>query len=211
MISVVRRFSLVLFIALAVTACASVPQPQSSLTSQFQESDRVIAGFDVDAVTDAPLDIIIAVKLDAPRDDVWALVGDHFRVKEWVPHMSESRLLEEVSTNREFPIVATRQCVLHATGLTMTVVDDIVFENDFAYGYSINRQRSKGPKPVRDHLGVFTAEETSDGGTLLTWRQYWRKGITGQVAAPYMRRRFMEPAINNLIALFGGERVDISD
>lgn len=192
-----------------LAACSSLPRANSFEASNFKQKARIIDGFNVDTVTNAPLDIIISVRLKAPREDVWELVSDHDRLPEWVPNMTESKLLDEISTNRDFPIIATRQCILRA-GIKMTVVDDIVFETDFAYGYSINRERSKGPKPVKDHLGIFTAEALANGDTLLTWRQFWKKGIMGQVAAPYMRRRFMEPAIDNLISEFGGERVSIT-
>lgn len=61
--------------------------------------------------------------------------------------------------------------------------------------------------PMSRHLGIFTVEPTAEGHTVLTWRQYWRKGFMGRVAAPHMKRKYMVPALEGLVARWGGERI----
>ena len=77
--------ALALGLSITVSSCASVPQPTSVAVSQYAPDSRVIEGFDVNTVTDAPLDIMIVLQLDAPPKEVWDLVGDHTRLNEWFP------------------------------------------------------------------------------------------------------------------------------
>ncbi len=193
----------------AVPACTNIPQPTSTAVSQYSPQSRIIEGFDVSTVTDAPLDIMIIVRLDASPEDVWDLVGDHNRLNDWFPKIASSYILEdEPSTNRDFEFLFTRQCEFDGDILT----EDIPFDNGVnAYAYSINADRTNVMVPMSDHLGMFVVEPYGEAGSLLTWRQYWKKGFMGQFAAPYMRGKYMEPAIDSLIERFGGERVSLTE
>lgn len=174
--------------------------------SKYPADARVIAGFNVDTVSKAPLDILIQARLEAPAGKVWALIGDHKRLPEWFKSVGRVDILPERSNNRSFPIVLTRQCAFEDKTLT----EDIAFidPEQMAYAYSVNKERSTAMMPMENHVGVFTVEPLGPNESLLSWRQYWDKGLMGLVAAPMMKSKYMDPAVQALIARFGGELVE---
>ncbi|WP_299138402.1 SRPBCC family protein [uncultured Tateyamaria sp.] len=186
---------------------ASIAGQAFALGSRFPHDQRTIGNFRVDTVTSAALDQTFALQLDAAPSSVWELVGSHTRLNEWFPGIARAYVLEPTSTNRSFAPLFTRQCEFEGDLLT----EDIPYDNGRdAYAYSINKDRSNVLVPISDHLGVFTVEPVQGGKSLLVWRQYWRKGLMGQVGVPRLVNRYMKPGLQNLVDRYGGGFVAVS-
>lgn len=191
----------------ALTSGHTPARAEQSVKSKHAPQTRTFAGYQIDQATKAPLDILLAARLKAPAETVWALVGDHKRLGEWLRSISRVEILPETSKNRRFAIIATRQCTFDEKILT----EDIPLYDaaGMVYAYSINKERSNIFMPLNNHLGVFSVERLANGSSLLSWRQFWDKELLGYVAAPMMKAKYMDTAMDGLIERFGGELVSV--
>jgi hypothetical protein len=205
-VSMLSRRAVVALMASSLTVAALSPALAKPVKSAYPVDARIIAGFNIDTVTKAPLDILMQVHVKAPADKVWALVGDHKRLPEWHKAIAHVDVLKDKSSNRSFPVALTRVCTLDDKTLT----EDIAFQDakQMTYVYAINKDKSNVMVPMENHAGVFTVEALGPNDSLVSWRQFWDKGVMGLVAAPMMKAKYMDPAMQALIDTFGGEAVE---
>ncbi len=81
----------------------------------------------------------------------------------------------------------------------------VTFEQDRSYTYRVRMDRSEMKMPLQDHLGSFVIEATPRG-CAITWQQHFRARwyVPSAMLRWQMRDRMMRPAVEALIAKYGG-------
>ena len=191
---------------LVVTGCSSVSLSEdfeSLLNTTYPIGDRLVGDYDTTILTEAPLRSLVIAKLDVPADEAFALMltGLH----KWFPGV-----LEFTWTNTDDGrIVAGSVRTGDYEGERMVEPVRHIDPGHF-YVYQIDLEATGKFIPIKEHMGVFTVEALSDDSSLVIWRQYFRNCIplTGQLIAWVMEDRIAESAFDNLVELYGGERID---
>ncbi len=154
------------------------------------------------APTSAALQIELRFHLRLPPTDAFDMVT--FRLPEWFGQIDQVTW-DNARSERgpaEAGVCSTRACVI---GGKVLYEDIAAFEAGRLYAYRADMARSTMKMPIRDHLGMFEVE-AADGGSLVTWRQYFRPPFwpLGAVVRWYMRDRMMRPAVKALLTKHGG-------
>ena len=175
-----------LAITLALLSATATP----AVAQQPDTSPRAVAGFDVGAATTAPLQLTKTVHLEATPATVFALISDHEAMPVWLPG------LHRVSVERSPAGGVARTCTLENGA---SVKESIVgYRQNSLLAYSA---APGNPFGLGDHLGVAQVE-AADGGTLLTWRQYFEHQAPETITP--MLDGMMQAGLENLAKRFGG-------
>ena len=178
-----KRLCLCLALLSGTATFAVAQQPGASL--------RTVAGFNVDAATDAPLRLTKTVHLNAAPATVFALVSDHEAMPTWLPG------LHQVSVERSPAGGVARTCSLENGA---SVKESIVgYQQNSLLAYSA---APGNPFGLGDHLGIAQVEPADGGRTLLTWRQYFDHQAP-ETMTP-MLDGMMQGGMENLAKRFGG-------
>ncbi len=80
-----------------------------------------------------------------------------------------------------------------------------------SYSYRADIERSTMKMPLASHLGTFELEP-DEGGTKVTWRQYFRAKwfVPAAMLRWQMRDKMMRPAVDGLLAKHGGRWVRVA-
>ena len=164
-------------------------------------TEYVVDGFDIEGWTNAPLRLQHAIRLAAPRTDVFALIADHGRIPEWFPMVAQ---VDVCNQHADAPggIGAIRYCTL-TNGVVMA--ETILACNaPQLLCYAIHEDNVFG---LRNHLGVITLEVTNahaaDDHTILTWQHYFNHTNPGAMVAKLDAN--LRVGLQNLMDHFGGE------
>jgi len=187
-------------------ACSSVTiheEFEDELNSAFPITQRVVGGFDTTPLTLAPLRSLVIARVNLPREEAFQLMltGIH----EWFPGVEEFEWTK-MDNGR---IVAGSVRVGNYKGSTM--VEPIRFLRDgHFYVYQMDLHATTKFIPIREHMGIFTVESLSADKSLIVWRQYFDNTIpfTGKLIAWVMENQTAEPAFDQLVQVFGGERIE---
>lgn len=204
-----RLFSLLTIstVALVGLTASAAPQEGSTFryTSHYHHADRKVEQLDVDQLTAAPLQIVMMARLNLPPAQTFDLVSR--QLPKWisqVPHVAWDH--SHSAAAGQCGPGSVRQC---AFGKDQIFEDIKYWQEGRVYAYSVDPDRSTAPFPIKHHLGVFIVESDGNGGSLVTWRQYFnRKFSLMAPMAGFGMRRIMKPGLEKLVAQHGGELVD---
>ena len=164
-----------------------------------QQAQRLIRGFDVDSVTNAPLQLVQYAQLDASHESVFETVSDHASLHKFTRTIQHIDIDNSNTAVRQGCDIGTlRYC---HTPLRMTIQETIVcWQPPLMYGYQIKNFQ----KVLPDHLGLVLTEPMGDSKTLLTWRTYFNGRMVGGYFARATLGLILPDLVNNLVAHFGG-------
>lgn len=193
-------------VLLLTMGCSSVfvgDEFEASLHTKYPPRDRVVGEFDTRTVSDAPLRALVIARVDVPREEAFDLVltGIHA----WFPNVEEFTWTK----TDDGEIVAGSVRTGDFKGSVM--VEPVRYiDPGHAYVYQIDLEATTKFIPVSGHMGVFTVEALSNTSSLIIWRQYFQNTIplTGRIVAWVMEDRIAERAVDNLVRIHGGERID---
>jgi hypothetical protein len=152
-------------------------------------TDKIIAMttsprlFNAKNFTSAPQQIRKTRYIDAPIEDVWAIVANHGGMTEWMPMISHVELTKSNDAG-EFSEGCERECQFGPDLLKEKI---IFWDAPYGYAYSIADMHL-----VRDHVGHFQLIP-SGSGTEVIWRQYFYPN--SNFAMNFVSRRVMMPSV----------------
>lgn len=153
------------------------------------------------ATPTSPLQIELRFVLKRPAAEVFDLVS--LRLTEWFSS------IHAVSWDHSKSVRAggvgacsERACDFGGKALIETIVE---WEPGRRYAYRAEMDRSEMKMPFDGHLGTFELRPV-DGGTLVTWRQYFTPKwfVPGFMLRWQLGDRLMKPAVEGLFAKYGG-------
>lgn len=157
--------------------------------------------------TEAPLQIELRFRVHRSAAETFDLVTT--RLPEWFGAIHEVRWDHTRSTRGPGKIGACseRACDFDGKLLREEIVS---FEPGRRYAYRVDFARSEMKMPLADHLGVFEVEP-HERGAVVTWRQHFRARwyVPAALLRWQMRDKMMRPAVENLLARFGGAWLDL--
>ncbi|MEL6106528.1 MAG: SRPBCC family protein [Planctomycetota bacterium] len=171
------------------------------VASAYGQTDqkRLVGSFDVDAKTTAPLQLVAQVRLLAEPGKVFKLLERYEAMPKWMPVLQEVNV-DRSGSNGSSGVGCNRSCKLKNG---MTVTESIVgFEPNNFIAYSLTRDNPMG---LKGHLALATVEPHPEGGTLLTWRQYFDHPDSAQMNQ--MMSDMLLTGYDALLKGFGGEHV----
>ena len=197
--------------AVLFQACSTIPTEGSAkqYTSQHQRATHTVDGFNVRSVTQAPEQIVLMFRVDIEPAHAFELVSDIEQLSTWFTDI-QNPAMDNTHSSRgpnAMGVNSIRSCSLDGEYL----YEDIVHydEKNLSYAYSINFDKSTVNFPISNQVSLFTVESDEHGGSLVTWRHYYDKNfhITAPVLNFAMKKMILEPAVDNLISQYGGEKV----
>lgn len=151
----------------------------------------------------APLQIELRFRLQVPPAEAFDLVAN--RLPEWFGaiHSVKWDHSRSAAGPGQTGACSERVCDFGGKALREEIV---AFEPGRSYSYRADMARSEMKMPLSDHLGSFVIEQ-AEGGSAVTWRQYFRARwyMPTFMLRWQMRDRMMRPAINGLLSKYGGE------
>lgn len=158
---------------------------------------RVVGAVQVDQLTQAPLQIVRSISLDAAPEEVFRFVTDHSK---WPGLLSA---VESVSVSGNGRTGSTRSFAL--TG-GAKIAERIVAYNEpgadgtgtFAYSVSPDN-----PFGVQGHLAVLELRPADDGGTVLNYHQIFDHPDLNAIAPAIAQGT--DEIVGNILYRFGGE------
>ena len=158
-------------------------------------------------IPQAPLQIELRFVLHLPPVAVFDLVA--FRLPEW---FGEIHAVQWDHTRSEEGSGLPGACSERACDFGGKILREqiVAFQPGRRYAYRADMDRSDLKMPLSDHLGTFDIEGV-DGGSLVTWRQYFRPRwfVPASLLRWQMRDRMMRPAVEGLIARHGGRWMSV--
>ncbi len=148
--------------------------------------------------THGPLQIELRFRLALPPAETFDLVAN--RLPEWFGAIHSVRWDDARST---------RVCNIGGKSLCEEIVS---FEEGRRYTYRADMDRSEMKMPLQDHLGSFEIADAAAGGSDVRWQQYFRPRwyMPAAMLRWQMRDRMMRPAVDALLAKYGGEWVSLA-
>lgn len=174
-----------------------------SLHPQYGADDRQFGALNIEDLTQAKQYAMSIAHLNAPPDTVFEKVADHQNLRDWVPminHLVEVDHSHSISPGNS-DVGTIRTCEFGGD----TLVEEIRYWKE-GVGYAYSVREGKGVA-VKNHLGVIWLESDGQGGTYLTWRQFFEKkpwSFKAQIM-PFMMTHVMNKAMKNLTKEWGGE------
>ncbi len=172
-----------------------------SMTSDIeQKNTRVIRGFDIDSVTDAPLQLTEYAYLNADHKDVFAVVSDHASLHQFTLTISRVDVDNSlVQLPDEVGVGTMRYC---HTPAGLTLHESIVtWQPPVMYGYMIRNFQMILPH----HLGIILTEPTEKGKTLLSWNTYFDGRLIGGTFARITLGIILPDMVKNMAKHFDGQ------
>lgn len=190
---------------LTATACSTFKavDPTASYQPHYKSSARTLGNLNVDSITTAPLQFYGVARLNTSPEVAYKYVSDLEAIKEWLPVAKDiTKLDHSKSLTPGKPGQGTlRYAVSH---LGTEAVETITYwEDGVGYGYSLLENPGI---PMTDHLAVLQVESDGNGGTLVTYRQYFNPKVSfyGSLTT-FFSGVILNRAMKNLADKFDGE------
>ena len=138
------------------------------------------------------------VAIEAPRDQVWALVADSSRLAEWAPPVKE---VSELSHGPE-GVGTTRVCQVEFGGRSGTMTERCVeFEPGHRAAYVVDADSLGFGRLFADYGFAITIDDGLHGGSIARTETYYtpRNRLFKLINALIMRRRF-ENTVDDLLS-----------
>jgi len=194
---------LVAMILQVTTSCTSFQtEPEGAspeLTTSFAHASNRIGPFAIDTVTAAPLQIVAMAYVELPPEDVFDLTVTGLGT--WVTQVDHTRS----ATPGQMGVGSLRSSTFDGSRLQERIVH---WDPPRSYAFRILVEESEADLPITDHMGLFLVEPR-DGGSLLTWRQYFEpnSGLRGYLVTGFLKDSMMRAALNRLAQQHGGTLV----
>ena len=133
--------------------------------------------------TSAPQQIRKKSFIDAPIEEVWAIVADHQGMTEWMPMISQVNLVEANDAG-EWGEGCERHCQFGPDTLKEKIVH---WNPPYGYAYAISDMHL-----VRDHVGYMQLIPVGEG-TEVIWTQYFHPN--GNLLKNFMAKNIMLPTV----------------
>jgi uncharacterized protein YndB with AHSA1/START domain len=136
--------------------------------------------------------------IDAPREQVWAVVADSNRLVEWAPPVKE---VSELSDGPE-GVGTTRLCQVEFGGRSGTMTERCVaFEPPHRAAYVVDDDSLGFGRMFADYGFTITIEDDLHGGSIARTETYYtpRNPLFKLINAVIMRRRF-ESTVDDLLS-----------
>lgn len=197
-------------ILVSTTGCSSLPKTTEGATlatrSQYMHNQAKIDQFNIDTYTDSPLQVVVMANLKVPPEKAFDLVARD--LPSWFEGIPSVEWNHDGSKNKNtFGEGSTRKCQFNGDLL----VENINFwDEGHIYSYSAKMDQSTVSMPIYDHLGLFIVESDKKGGSIVTWRQYFKKKfhMMSPIMNWYMRTKMMEPNLQNIVNKYGGTLIE---
>lgn len=150
----------------------------------------------------SPLQVELTFVLNITPAEAFDLMAH--RLNEWFTAIhaitwDDSRSVSGAGTHGA---CSERSCDFGGKALKEVIVS---YEPGRRYTYRVDMTRSEMKMPLDDHLGSFDFEAVA-GGCRVVWRQYFKPKwfVPGVMLRWQMGSRMMRPAVENLLAKYGG-------
>jgi len=175
----------------------------SSAVDSSLVKERKIGSFNVDSVTNAPLQIEVSLKLNISQEAAFKLVFND--LESWFKEIQGVKWDNSNSTDGlDKPgLNSFRACGFGGKKLYENIV---FYEYPNAYGYVVDMKKSTASFPVKDPLGVFLVESKGSNECILTWRQYFNKKLhpAALIINFMVKNVLMKKNLKTLINKYGG-------
>ena len=166
-------------------------------TTLSSQKDRVVKGFNIDSVTDAPLQLAQYAFLNASQGDVFDLVSDHEGMAD-LSFTIAKVTLDESKSETPCGKGTKRFC---RTPVRFVLEEEIVcWKPPEMYGYKVLNCEMIIPA----HLGLVVIEKLSEDTSLLIWRTYFNGRIVGGLFARTTLGVVLPDLVSNVAARFNG-------
>lgn len=204
-----------LFLVLLLTwlsACGSHSVKEGSTpqyTSAFVRTPEQVARLKIKNYTSAPLRVTKMVQLDIPLVEAFDLFAH--RVPEWFSDIQEVRYFKNgVEASKEGLKPPFRRESLFKDEKLVERIS--VYLPLRAFGYQTDKSRSEASFPIRNHFGLMLFEADGEGGSLVTWLQYYDKEAS--IFYPLITTAYsygMETALSDVVEKYGGTLVEVKN
>ncbi|MEO0376819.1 MAG: SRPBCC family protein [Cyanobacteria bacterium P01_A01_bin.17] len=155
------------------------------------------------AVPTSPLRASIKFQLEATPDEVFDYISSEQTLPEWMPGLESLRY--------DHSNVITPGVLGKGSRRTMMFGEQSELEEIVEFNRpTVVAYRILEGVPVKNHLAVFIIEESDRNRSTVTWNQYFdieRSSASGWLM-PFMVRRFINDAQDNLFNKFGGIAIE---
>lgn len=146
----------------------------------------------------------MSLRLQASPNELFEYLSDQQTLPEWMPGLESVAYDHSASSTPETLGEGSLRTMMFGDQAEVEKIVQFDPPNLIAY------QILEGV-PLRNHLAIMRIEESDDGRSDFTWYQYFdikRSSVFGWLM-PFMVKRFMNEAQENLMERFGGERVKL--
>ena len=156
--------------------------------------------FEVDPLrfTQAPLRAEQTVSLNAPPEEVWALISDHEKLPMYLSFVQKVTV-DNSNASTANGVGAVRNCSIGAMALEEEIR---VWEPNRALAYGL---REGNPMGMSGHLGVVLLAPNETGGTTVRWQFYFNHPDADMMAT--QAAGALQQGLSGLIEIFGGAEV----
>jgi hypothetical protein len=181
----------------ALPSAKSTTVDKEAIMKNIDESNRVIHGFAIDSVSDAPLQLAQYALLYASQQDVFELVSDHEGMSQHT--FSLAKVSFDDSKAKSACGEGTKRFC--STPVGFVIKEEIVcWQAPKIYGYAILNATTLLPQ----HLGLVQVEELDDHRTLLMWRTYFHGRMVGGLFARTALGVVLPDMVSNFAKVFKG-------
>lgn len=156
---------------------------------------RQVGSFEIDSITNAPEQLVMQAHLRTTPSRVFGLLERYEDMPKWLPMLHEVKCDRSASGGTS-GIGAIRTCALKDGSMIHETI--VGFEKDRLIAY----RATENPMGLTNHLAVITTDPSPDGGTNLTWRQYFEHPDAPMMAG--MMAGMMDVAFQKLVKGYGG-------
>ena len=195
---IVRALAVVIpgTLLLAAATYFTLNQCKTEATVSFEQMNEIMR-------TTAPLRASVQIHLETSPDMVFEYISSAKTLPEWMPGLASLAYDHSKAVSIGLLGQGSRREMMFGD---QSEIEEIVqFDRPHLIAYQILEG-----VPLRNHLAVMTVEESGDGGSTFTWNQYFDIKISSVVGwmMPFMVRRFLNNASENLLKQFGGVMVE---
>ncbi len=149
--------------------------------SKYDYNNRKVETFNVDDHTEAELRIVKMFHLRIPKEEAYSLIVN--KIPDWFSSIPKVEYYEsEINVGATITDNSTARVCESEDGL---IVEKIVGNSESTFlAYSVDMDKSTVGIPMEDHLGVMTVEDGANGGSIVTWRQYYNRKF--HIMAPFL-------------------------
>lgn len=174
-----------------------------------QADDRALGSLQVDTITSSPLQIELMAQLDVPPERAFELVSEE--IPSWfkaIPSLTWDTSAS--ATENMIDVGAVRTCEFGGATLFEEIQhwdDSLGADGSLSYAYRIDQERSTAKAPINSHMGVMMVASDGEGGSVLTWRQYYKRNVS--IMAPMVNfglRSQMSGALDELVMVAAADK-----
>ena len=197
-----------LALAALLQGCSAKRQPlpaEQRPASRYDAKSKLVDGHDLDRFSDSQLRVWVAARVNMPPEKAFRMMAVDLHL--WFPGVKRFTWNHAHSQRPgEFGPGSVRTGVYKGDRMVEKV---LLWYPPRYYVYRIDLDATEAFIPINGHLGIFTVEADGQGGSFITWRQYFHPSVplTGSLVA-WVMEGVAEEAFDNLTATFGGNRFE---